>query len=446
MELFKHQVAGVEFLRQNDRVLLADDMGLGKTAQLLTAIDGPTVVVCPAFLIDNWKQEILRFRPDLQSITLRGRNAWVWPKEGQVVLTSPAILPDQFLPPPARSGYSARDKRTVAVNARERLKRERKQFKSNIAKHSDQFAKTTLIVDEAHYYKNPKSRRSRKMRAISKAMRKVYFASGTPMTGGKAMDLWGMLQAGHMEKLAFGSWPRFLHAMNGRETSFGVSFGTPRPEASHMLRNIMLRRMKSEVGIDLPDKLVSWHTVPVATEALVQELGRLGEKYASGGIPTFEEIAKTRAALAKSRIASMLEYVACALEQGQRLIVFSAHKAPIEALRGLERAAIITGDVSQEERMDIVARQSEIDVLGLTIRAAGVGLNLTSFDHALFVDLDYTADNNLQAEDRIYRIGQERCARIVRMTSDHPFDLRVNNVLSSARRKSDAVLGPERRT
>jgi len=140
-----------------------------------------------------------------------------------------------------------------------------------------------------------------------------------------------------------------------------------------------------------------------------------------------------RAQLAQDRIPAMLEVVESYEDAESPLLVFSYHRAPIEALEGREGWATITGSTNNARRDEIVAafQAGELRGVGLTIRAAGVGLTLTRASTSLFVDLDWVPTWNVQAEDRIHRIGQTASSvQIVRMVSDHPLDLRVHELLA----------------
>jgi hypothetical protein len=119
-------------------------------------------------------------------------------------------------------------------------------------------------------------------------------------------------------------------------------------------------------------------------------------------------------------------------DAGTPLVVFSAHKKPIEELGKREGWKIITGDIGAEERRDIVHefQEGKLKGLGLTIQAGGVGLTLTRASNALFVDLDWTPSMNLQAEDRLVRIGATAsCVLIMRMSSSHPLDQHIQKLI-----------------
>jgi hypothetical protein len=151
-------------------------------------------------------------------------------------------------------------------------------------------------------------------------------------------------------------------------------------------------------------------------------------------LPPFEKFSEIRAALAKSRVPAMLEYVEDCEEQDVPLIVFSAHLSPMDALVTRPGWAVISGATSPQRRQEIVEafQAGRLKGVGVTIRAGGVGLTLTHAWKALFVDLDWVPGWNSQAEDRICRIGQKsNRVEVVRMVSKHPLDMHVVNLLSA---------------
>src|SRR5262249_3326827 len=158
-------------------------------------------------------------------------------------------------------------------------------------------------------------------------------------------------------------------------------------------------------------------------------LDGLWEEYAdlleANELPPFEKFSEARAKLAQSRIRAMLEVVGQFEQHGEPLVVFSAHRGPVGALADRAGWEVITGDTEPPRRREIVEafQAGRLKGIALTIRAGGTGLTLTRASTALFVDLDWTPANNLQAEDRLCRIGQEAGhVRIIQMVSDHPLD------------------------
>ncbi len=404
--LYDFQRHGVEFLALKDRVLLADDMGLGKTVQALVSLPekARVIVICPAAVKYNWQDEAKKWRKDLTTTVLAGRNSFKLPEEGEIIITNYDILPKWM--------------------SDENIDQEMKQALANVH----------LIADECHLVKNYKTQRSKKVSNLSRLCKSVWFLTGTPLMN-KPTDLFGVLCAGDMNVL--GSWKTFLRLFNGYKGRFGYHFGSPIPEVPERMKRVMLRRLKKDVLKDLPPKTYQTITVNNIGKALVKELNAAWENWDDdmpyGGLPSFDEFSRMRALLAKDRIPAMLEIVESYEDSSTPLVVFSAHKAPVEELDKRDGWEIITGDTTAKRRHEIVQafQAGQLKGLGLTIRAGGVGLTLTKASHALFVDLDWTPALNIQAEDRICRIGQTaNNIQIMHMQSKHPLDQHVQKLIA----------------
>ncbi len=398
--LFPFQVTGAAFLSNKHRCLLGDEMGTGKTVQTLAALpkDIGTIVVCPASLKFNWRDEANKWRPDLKPVVLQGRGSFRFPEAGEIVIVNYDILPQDL------NGI------------------DRKDF--------------VLVCDEVHLCKNYKAKRAKAVKILSNIAKKTIGLTGTPLMN-RPFDLYGVLSALHLESEVFGNWMGFLRAFNGYKNEWGgYTFGGVSPMVPELLRRVMLRRRREEVLPDLPKKSYTTITVDSISKSLKRQLDDIYDEVEllldMKELPPFEMFAEIRAALAESRIEAMLEMVESHEEQEIPLIVFSAHRAPIDTLAEREGWATITGSTKPEDRQGIVKKfqSGELKGVGLTISAGGVGLTLTRAWKALFVDLDWTPALNAQAEDRICRIGQTKPCEIVRMVSDHVLDRHIHDLIA----------------
>jgi len=209
----------------------------------------------------------------------------------------------------------------------------------------------------------------------------------------------------------------------------------------------MIRRTKAEVLPDLPRKQYTTISVNGLPKALRDVLDALDEEWsdvlASGSMPSFEEFSAIRAELAAARIFAMADIVAQHEEAGEALVVFSAHRAPIEALRVREGWMVVTGSETAEQRAEAVRRfqAGELKGIGLTIQAGGTGLTLTHASRMLFVDLAWRPCDNAQAEDRCCRIGQTAgSVQVTRLVSEHPLDKRVLDLLAEKQAVIEAAV------
>lgn len=441
LSLYPFQRDGVRWLAPRAKALLADQMGLGKTVQALIALpeDAGVVVVAPAAVKGVWAAEARRWRPEYaEHITiLQGRGSFRWPAAGEIVITNYDILPSEFPAPPAG---------------------------------------VVLIADEAHALKSSKAQRTKKFRALADAVLangRVWLLTGTPLLN-RPPELYAVLRAAKLDFDAFGPWTRFVRLFNGRKGYWGgYDWGSPSAAVPDLLRRVSLCRRRDEVLPDLPTK--TWREIEVsidaATERVCDEaLERLralgidleaatseallhsdeaiaeakagaaeayyafGEEVNTRGIGRvlFSELSRARAALATAKVPAMLEQVEAFEDAEEPVVVFSAHRAPVDVLAAREGWAAITGDTPAAERTAIVERfqAGEIRGLAATIQAAGVGLTLTRAHQCLFVDLGWTPALNAQAEDRLCRIGQTRGVVITRLIARHAVDSRVTELLA----------------
>ncbi len=433
--LYPFQVEGVNWLSRRDDALLGDDMGLGKTVQTLVSLPAngiaPALVVCPASLKYNWKDEVEKWRPDYKPVVLKNKSEFRFPERGEVLIMNFEQLPE-WLEAPSRT-----DKHGRKLSWAE-YKPVLDKFRASNRSLFPQAGEVILIVDEAHKLKNYKAKRSKRATELVQMTNKVWGLTGTPFDN-RPEDLYGVQSTLDMAFKTFGSWKNFCRLMNAQPGQWGgLEWGMPSPEVPERLRRVMLRRRREVVLPDLPRKTYSKLVVGDMSASLRKQLDALWDEFGqqveiAEALPPFEKFSEIRAELAKSRIKAMLEYVENAEEQNVPLVVFSAHLAPLDQLLMREGWAVISGDTRPERRQEIVRKfqNGELKGVGLTIRAGGVGLTLTRAWKALFVDLGWTPAENAQAEDRICRIGQmANVVEIIRMVSDHPMDLHILNILA----------------
>lgn len=411
----------------------------GKTVQALVAApEGkPILVVCPAVAKGVWAREAKKWRPDLRVTTLSGRGSFRWPQAGELVAVNYDILPKE-LPPGCP-------------------------------------AEMTAIADEAHATKNGKSQRSQRWNSIAEEVRKLggrtWLLTATPILN-NPFELWAVFSAAGIEREAFGSWNGFIRAFNGVKGRFGYEFGKPTAEVPEMLRKVSLRRKKTDVLKDLPAKIYEERAAelpkdakkacdaalealdalvgitPEARDEAVEAAAKAANEMAKGRRKTpFEKISEIRALLASAKIPTMLEIIEEHEEAEEPLVVFSAHRMPIDLLAKREGWAVITGDTSAEERTRIETdfQAKKLRGVGCTIKAGGVAITLTRASRALFVDQEWTPALNQQAEDRIYRIGQTRGVVIIQLIGDHVLDERIAELIGKKTTLIDTSVEAARR-
>lgn len=423
--LYPFQRTGVGFLYNNPHGYLFDDMGLGKTPQSLCAVPegGAAMVVCPASLRRNWGHECAKWRPDLDCIVVEPGHRFRYPEPGQLVVVGYSMVPANL------------DKRCGKVP------------------HG-----LVVLADECHAVKEYGSnknpvQRTRKFRKLARRAHKasgcVWMMTGTPVLKDPS-ELWGLLQAQGLGARLFGTRKKFVLLCGGWEDTMGVvhwNASSVHEDAMVPLAPYVLRRKKEEVLKDLPPKTRFTRLVDLDAPADMRkllddahdtygaELERAAKEAHGASLEHFGDIATlatARKALATAKIPALLEVVGELREAGESVVVFSAHRAPIDALEGLPGWGSIRGGRSNAYRDQAVSDFQAGKLVGLacTISAAGVGLTLTRSAYAVFVDEDWTPALNLQAEDRLARIGQKRPVSIVRLVADHPLDDQLQRALT----------------
>lgn len=414
-----YQREGVAYLRARFAALLGDDMGLGKTAQLLQAIREPAtarvVVVCPALAKSVWRYEAGIWAPRLRTRALSGRGSFQWPRPGEAVIVNYDILPrpEDPLPDAPRGCY--------------------------------------LLIDEAHYCKG-RTIRSKAVRRLVRGVRvqggRAWAATGTPLDN-KPDDLYRITEALGIEK-EWGSWQAFVSLFGGWKSKYGMKWGRPKPEARTTLERLMLRRRKSDV-LNLPPVMEATRPVELgrADEIEIDEaMRRSGVRLddikaeALAGLATNPHIMTARRLLAAAKLPAVVEWIEECEDAGEPVVVFSAHRAPVDRLKGRPGWRVITGDTPPAERAQIAAEMQAGRLKGVagTIKAMGVAITLTRPCLAAFVDLEWTPGANQQARDRLVRIGQNRPVTVYRFVAEHDVDQRVAAILAEKAARQAATV------
>ena len=428
--LFPHQIEGVAFLLGRRRAILADDMGLGKTRQAIVSLrhltpGGPRLVVCPASVKRSWAREISLVTPDASIVVIDG--------------TSPASSKAEW----------------VIINY------------DILGRHIDDLLRVpwaALVFDEAHYLKNHTSARSKVSRQLTASAAAatpalpVQLLTGTPLTS-RPRDLFVLLQlAAHPLGRSFLSFAKRYCAAEKGEYGWKTGGASNIEELTVQLHGVMLRRTKDEV-LALPPKLRAWLPVEVPSGTGARAIKKVFELLSgkdSRAVASRDEqlrrrgkllafLIEARQALAAAKAPATLDFVRGAIEQGEKVIVFSCFDAPIQTLAkelGV-MAVVVTGKTPTAMRQSFVDRfqnDSDVRVFIANIIAGGTGLNLTAATQVVFNDLDWVPTNHWQAEDRAYRIGQTRTVNVTYLVARDTIDDFVQTVLETKAALVNAIV------
>jgi hypothetical protein len=479
--LFPYQYTGSIWLtlRQGGAGLF-DDQGTGKSRTILTSLppNAPVLVVCPASVKSAWYGETEKVRPSLKPRVLEGRSSFRFPKPGEMVIVNYELLPEvhdtKGETERACTGYLDPE---PCRGCKDELTADHTIRKTGHKSHCNGFLDPfpcpgchpiletvpkgmVFVIDEAQNCKNSSAQRTVRARALGLATRthgqgKTIVATGTPLENGPP-ELWSVLNVAGLAQEAFGDWATFTELFKGRKNevngrSYGYSWeDAPDDAVVDRLRRVSLRRTKADVQPDLPPKLYAERLVPVDRKALEFCDAFLREHGGADGIERllasevqFETMSKILSALAAAKVPALLKIVEDEYEaQGKPVLVFAMHRMPVELLgkkRGWE--TILGGST---DRGEIVNRFQDGKLRGLaaTIQAAGTGITLTRTDTVLFLSRSFNPMQNLQAEDRIHRIGQTATTvHVVSLVADHPLDRRIAEITAKKMRMFQASVG-----
>ena len=391
--------------------VLADDMGLGKTVQALAlllhrAADGAALVVAPSSLVFNWRDEARRFAPSLDVRVYRGPDRATLLRglgPGGVLLSTYDIV--------------ARDVSRLA-----------------------ELSFATLVLDEAHAIKNADSQRARAVRRLQAGARVAL--TGTPIEN-RLEELWSLMD---------GVCPGLLGARQAFVEDFvhpieGDADAERQAALSRIIRPFVLRRLKTEVAPELPARVMVVRRIPARPdhaghyarerERAIAETRQLVASEADGArLRVLAWITRLRMLAShpglvdpgwttgSAKLDHALELLESLHASGHATLVFSQFTRHLDLVQaGLERLGLrwcrIDGSTAPARRAEAVRgfQAGEADVFLLSLKAGGVGLNLTAADHVVLLDPWWNPAAEDQAADRAHRIGQERPVTITRLVT-----------------------------
>jgi len=402
--------------------LLADDMGLGKTLQSLCAVRGRTLVVAPTSVLHNWAREIERFRPGLSCDLFHGPRRSL-DRSVDVMITSYAIL--------------RLDTDRLAAEAWD-----------------------TVILDEAQAIKNPDSQVARAAYRLAANFRVTM--SGTPVEN-RLDELWSQF---HFINRGLLGGRRDFEERYARPIGEGAAETAERLRAR--IRPFLLRRLKREVAPELPPRTdvvlrstlreSERDTYDAVRAATVREVA---DQLASGSgvLAALEALLRLRQAAChpallpgqtaetSSKIELLMELVDEAIAEGHKMLVFSQWTSLLDLVEPHIRAAgfgFARIDGSTRNRGEVVDRFQCSDgppILLASLKAGGVGLNLTAADHVFILDPWWNPFVEDQAADRTHRIGQDRPVSVYRLVAEDTVEERVLALQDKKREIADAALG-----
>jgi len=420
LELMPFQKAGVKYAVNKKRTIIADEVGLGKTVQAIATVQKtdtyPVLVVCPAFLKLNWRKEYRKWlEEDLDITIIDGRENDKIKKDSDVYIINYSIIHHNI----------------------DILK------KLNLR---------GLIVDESHYIKNHKAKRTKAVQKLAKNMDfdVRLLLSATPIKN-RPKELIAQLKV--LDKLdSMGGFWRFVHRYcNAHKTAFGLDVdGASNLEELHerLRTECMIRREKKNVLEELPP--VNRTSIPIeisnmseyrdAERDIIDYIRRnSGTKkaYKAMKAEMIVRLNKLRGLSAKGKLDEVEKWINDFLETGEKLIVFAHHKSVTEELADRFDALKITGNTSDEQKDEAVeAFQNNPDekLIVISLQAGSEGITLTEASNVAFVEFGWTPTDHEQAEGRAYgRLNDIHGLNSYYFTAEDTIDEYVLNMIEEKR-------------
>ena len=413
---------------------LADDMGLGKTVQALALLEerrlagsGPSLVVVPRSLLFNWRQEAARFTPAMRVLVHEGRerarDTASFAKYDLVLVTYGTLRRDAPLLAEMEFDY--------------------------------------VILDEAQAIKNSTTETAKASRLLRARHRLAM--SGTPVEN-RIADLWSLFE--FLNPGMLGAARVFKTLGTGEEGESGRSL------IARAVRPFILRRTKEEVAPELPEKLEQ--TIYVELEPKERKrydelrdhyraalLGRIDkEGIAKSKIQILEALLRLRQAAchsglldekraseSSSKFDLLIPQLAEIVAEGHKALVFSQFTSLLALLKSqLDREKVVYEylDGQTRDREERVARFQTDPACGvflISLKAGGLGLNLTAADYVFLLDPWWNPAVEAQAIDRTHRIGQTRRVFASRLIARDTVEEKVLELQQSKRDLAEAIIG-----
>ncbi|MEM9691003.1 MAG: DEAD/DEAH box helicase, partial [Myxococcota bacterium] len=403
---------------------LADDMGLGKTLQALAVLlsraeDGPALVVAPSSVTGNWLDEAQRFAPALRMHEDPSHIAELGPFDVLVV------------------SYSILSSRTKTIAAR---------------------TWATAILDEAHAIKNPKTKRAQAAFALQASFRLAM--TGTPVENHLG-ELWSLMR--FLNPGLLGAARAFQRRYTASDTDHALT------ELRTIIAPFVLRRTKHQVLQELPPGTeVTQLVEPSASERAfwealrrraVERVQALEGDRGATAVTVLAELTRLRQAacapqlvdpkvqIPSSKLTRFAELVQELIDGDHRMLVFSQFTSFLALAKDTLTAMGVTyqyldGSMSKKARRqatDAFQKGSERAFL-ISLRAGGVGLNLTAADYVIHLDPWWNPAVEDQASDRAHRMGQTRAVTVVRLVTAGSIEQKVLELHQTKRDVAERLL------
>ena len=399
-DLRAYQVFGAKYILHQKRVLLGDEMGLGKTIQAIAAMadvhakspESHFLIVCPASVLVNWCRELKKFSA-MEIYLLHGQfldEAFAkWEKDGGAAVTN----------------YEMMGRLTERIDNRMHL--------------------AMLVIDEAHYIKNPDAKRTRYIHALENESERILLMTGTPLEN-KVDEMCALVD--------------FVRPDMGRQVREAACM-TRIPQFRQMLSPVYLRRQRSQVLEELPPVIMEQEWCRMTAEDLACYQTAVYERsFVSMRRVSFlqDELSTSSKAL------RLMQLCHEAVAEGRKVLVYSFFRETLEKagilLQDICRGSI-TGSVPPQSRQTLIdrfAQDNQGGVLLCQVQAGGTGLNIQAASVVIFCEPQIKPSLMNQAISRVYRMGQVRNVLVYQLLCEDTVDEAVMQILDEKQVEFDA--------
>jgi SWI/SNF-related matrix-associated actin-dependent regulator 1 of chromatin subfamily A len=423
----EHQKEAIEKLVRNKKFILADDMGLGKTTStIIAALETgakKVLIVCPASLKINWQREIANYS-DRSVYIAEGKK---FSDDHDFVIVNYDIL---------KNFHDIKEK-----------------DKSEIMKINFDL----VIMDEAHMISNPQAQRTKIANDIASKSNRVWLLSGTPMTS-RPMNYYNLLNL--VDSPVAMNWMAYAKRYcNGFQFSVGkrkvwnVTGASNLDELRERTSTHILRRLKEEV-LDLPEKIITPVYLRLKSKDYEELMGEYFDWYdqnpeeSSSLTIQFGKLMKVRKVIAQEKINNTIELAENIIEQGKKVIIFTNFTDTLNQIYNHfgKSAVYLDGSCSKFHRQNAVDEfqtNDKIKVFVGNLKAAGVGITLTSAEAVIMNDLSFVPAEHSQAEDRSHRIGQKNSTSVYYPLFENTIEGAIYDILNRKKKIISTVMGDD---
>jgi SWI/SNF-related matrix-associated actin-dependent regulator 1 of chromatin subfamily A len=423
----EHQKEAIEKLVRNKKFILADDMGLGKTTStIIAALETgakKVLIVCPASLKINWQREIANYS-DRSVYIAEGKK---FSDDHDFVIVNYDIL---------KNFHDIKEK-----------------DKSEIMRINFDL----VIMDEAHMISNPQAQRTKIANDIASKSNRVWLLSGTPMTS-RPMNYYNLLNL--VDSPVAMNWMAYAKRYcNGFQFSVGkrkvwnVTGASNLDELRERTSTHILRRLKEEV-LDLPEKIITPVYLRLKSKDYEELMGEYFDWYdqnpeeSSSLTIQFGKLMKVRKVIAQEKINNTIELAENIIEQGKKVIIFTNFTDTLNQIYNHfgKSAVYLDGSCSKFHRQNAVDEfqtNDKIKVFVGNLKAAGVGITLTSAEAVIMNDLSFVPAEHSQAEDRSHRIGQKNSTSVYYPLFENTIEGAIYDILNRKKKIISTVMGDD---